>query len=141
MRVHTYKIPGITKIGWIHSFLLPRRIDLRAIVGQKVVLFVKPTEIEFSKSPELSVTRKKEGGAYSESSELSFVTPTELPKLSDIAFVIEGADKEKYIIGSRELPKANIEIARTPGAPEGSPNAYTVKVTHTGLRSLIPCKI
>lgn len=139
MKRETFSIPGIKKIGWVRSFTLPPRVDLKAVVGERVMLMAEVNWLEFSGFPECRVTREKENHTYREITELSFVSAFDMPREKDIAIVVVDVDGEGYIIGSRENPKPVITAERNIGIPSETAKAFKVKVSHTAFKSLVPC--
>ena len=141
MRKDIQLLPGVTAIAWVSSNVLPERIDLRAMVGENIQLIAQLNEITFTGEPECKLIRQKEGHAYTEEAELSFTSAGPLKKDSDIAIVVKCANGNSYIIGSREHPMPVIESERNLGAPKGATNAFTIKVNHKALKSLIRCSV
>lgn len=139
MRTEIQNIPGITKIGWLKSEFLPKRIDLKCIVGEMITIFTDIHWLDFCGAPECVLKKQKENHAYSEEVELSFLSPVNMPKY-DVAVVVESANGERFIIGSREEPKADVSVERNLGLPDGAPSAFSIKVIHKALRTLVPCE-
>lgn len=144
MKICRTSFPGIVAIGWVDATAIPKRVDLRAIVGQMPTVFAVVNWVDFFGEPVCSHTRVKDGHAVSESVELSFLSSSPLPAGRPVGVVVKGADdiysNEGYLIGSAEEPYAALSFERTTGATRGEPNAYTVKVSHKAYRTFVKCK-
>lgn len=139
MKKDIQRYPGIRKIGWLHSTMLPKRIDLRGIVGEVFTIIADITEIPFIGEAEAKVTKEKEGSSYKESAELKFRTHRPITDTRGVAFVITDMQGESYVIGSREEPSAKVRCERTTGTTAGDPDAYQITVTHEAIRTLVKC--
>lgn len=141
MKRDYYNVPGIKSIGWIYSWELPRRIDLKAIVGEEITLLSRVRELPFSGVAECRHTREKENHKYSELCELSFRSPVAPQLPTSAAIVITTIGGATYVIGSREEPAPTRSWERSTGTPEGTPASYDVKVAHRALRTMIKVNI
>lgn len=79
-----------------------------------------------------------ENGTTSEKTTLQFTTTTEIPNNQPLAFVVEDAYHQFYLIGSREKPYPVVESTKRIDAEK---NVFEVKVTFTAQKSLIPCLV
>ena len=69
---------------------------------------------------------------------LQFTTTDELDNATHLAFVVTDANRESFIIGTKEAPFPMVEITKTVDKEE---NVYHVKVTFSKRKSLVPCAV
>lgn len=137
MRTNIVNLPGVVSIGWIYSFLLPKRVDLRAVVNEEIFIFADVNFIQFFGEPELTLKKSKENYNYFEEASLSFITATTLPKHENIAFIVRLVDGSCRLIGSAEQPGASVEYEFNAGNTSGQSRIYNYKVSHKALRTCI----
>lgn len=137
MKTVVQSLPGIKKIAWIYNKNLPSRVDLKAIVGESIDILAPAFEIVFFGFPECRHVREKENHTVTESVELTFNSPAAIDNAEGKSILVQDASDQWYLIGSKEQPCAAITFERDKGSPKGGASQYSVKVSHTGIRTLV----
>lgn len=138
MKTSIQILPGVKSIGWIDCRHLPRRVDLSAICRMPVAILTTITPIDFFDDPQCDCKTTKDGGGYSDTANLKFLTHSPLPG-SNVAFVVTDVNDRSFLIGSLENPAAVPEPTRRLGTPTGDAAGYYYEIKHVALKSLVPC--
>lgn len=136
----TQILPGIRRIGTIDSRALPSVVPLRAICGGKIPVLTAVTWIRFYGTPECQCRTERHEGGILQTATLKFLSPAMLySSHRSSSFIVEDTTGERYLIGQREAPLPTITCEYTTGAPTGTPAGFSYEITHTALRSMVPC--
>lgn len=141
MKTSKQILPGIKFIGWLDSRHLQRRVDLMGVCGMPLPILTDIHPIMFFNDPECTCQTTKEGPGYTDTASLNFLTDERLPMERDIAFVVTDVNDKSYLIGSREHPQPIVNGTRNTGVPSDSPAGYSYEITHTAIKTLIPCLV
>lgn len=132
------RAPGIVKIEYVACKQLPRDLMLQSMTGATVTVNVTRINVPFVGLPKLSWSGSSEKGHIQEKSTLEFMSGVEIPQ-GKYAFVVTTAAGEHYLLGTREGRNPIVEYDETTGTMTGDAAVRTYKVTHIGVKSVIPC--
>ncbi len=130
-------LPSIVTISSTPCTSLPQNITEKCCAHVPIQITSLLTAICFSKAS-CEAEQLFENGGYSEKTVLQFTTTEEISQYPPLAFVIKDAQGQSYVIGTREAPYPMIEITKS---IDKDTNIYTIKVTFTRKKSLVPCII
>ncbi|MCH5215257.1 MAG: hypothetical protein J1E97_08715, partial [Muribaculaceae bacterium] len=111
------------------------------ICRQKFNILTEITEIPFFDSPDCQLERTKSGAVRSEKVTLKFSTDCPPEENGNLAFVVRDQLDRVFLIGSKETPKAVMNVTVSTGTPSGSPAAAEIEITHTAIKTLVECEI
>lgn len=132
-------LPGIVRIEAINCADIQPEVMMASICGGIVALSLDSRNVKFYGTPLLKWSGEIENGARVEKSTLEFNTTDKLPEGARIAFVVTTASSRQCLIGAREPNYPVIEYSETTGAPDGDAALRSYKITHTALKSVLPC--
>ena len=141
MRTSIQILPGILFIGWVECSKLPDRVACRKITGEMVAVLTTVHPVDFFDDPECSCLSTKKNGGWSEKATLKFHSHGLIPYTQGIGFVVTSQNGSSYLIGSKEHPLPIIDVDMKHGSPDGDGGGFYYEVTHTALRTMIPCII
>lgn len=132
-------LPGITKIEIIRCRDLAPHLMQHSMSGCIVCVAAPSIDIEFYGKPSLKWEGVTLNGTPQESSTLEFQTSRHIPQGEHLAFVVTTPSGKQYLIGTREGRFPVIKYAETTGDTAGTAAVRTYKITHIGLKSVLPC--
>ncbi|MCM1310846.1 MAG: hypothetical protein NC301_07475 [Bacteroides sp.] len=141
MSAVTQVLPGVSKIYHINCDLLPERVDLRAICRMNVEINLFLGEIPIADGAECSCRHERNGASTQDTATLRFLTGTELRLAERPGFVVVDSEGCAWLIGCREAPRPKVSRETLRNSPASDRSGWSYEVTHTALRSMIPCKI
>lgn len=141
--IREHRPPGIKYIGWLYADKLKANVALDGIVGQPVPILTDIHQIYFCGDVECRSKYTKEGGSYSDTATLKFLSPTLLPFCPDenIAFVVTDQNDDSWLIGSKEPPHALHPCQMQHGWPDGEESGFLYEISHVAHKSMVPCII
>jgi len=131
-------LPNIVKIGFVPCNNLSPNILEKFLAGIPVAVFQLPTAIEHYGNAKCEAEQEYVNGAYSEKTVLQFSSTQTIKGFSAVAFVIEDAQGNSFIIGAKEAPFPIVEVTEE---MDRETNVKNYKVTFTRRKSLLPCSI
>ena len=137
--MNCYSLPGITKIQIIRCNQLQPGLMMHSVCGCIVALAAPAETVEFVGRPVLKWESSIVNGGGQEKSTLEFSTLHPLPEREHLAFVLTTPAGKQYLIGTREGRYPSITYSETTGETGRSAAVRTYKVTHIGLKSVLPC--
>ena len=132
-------LPGIVSIKYTSCQNLQPHVMAQSISGAVIDINAPLTDIPFINIPECKWSGNLEQGARVEESTLEFTTTHHLPEGRRLAFIITVASGKQYLIGSREPKYPRITYSDTSGSPSGDAAVRSYKISHTALKSVLPC--
>jgi hypothetical protein len=140
MSTETYnQAPGIAHIFYAKCEDLPKNLMQRGLIGLPVAVLATCTEIKFFGEATLSWSGTQTNGRTQEKSTLKFSTNTALPLDVPLAFVVQFANGEKYLIGTQEKKHPAINYTETSGKLSGDAKLRSYEVTHLAVKSVLKC--
>lgn len=134
-------LPGIKRIAYIATDLLPDDITLKAVAGVPVNITGTATEIDVIGEANCETDSEPDNNSQLEKVDLKFNTLDDLPTDSPLAFIVETVSGNKYVIGTKERPYPIIKISTSTGTTESNPSVRKVEVTYKTKRPLVPCTV
>jgi hypothetical protein len=131
-------LPGIKRIAYIATDLLPDDITLKAIAGIPVNITGTATEIDVIGEANCETDSEPDNNSQLEKVDLKFNTLDDIPTDSPLAFIVETVSGNKYVIGTKERPYPIVKISTATGTPDGNPSVRKVEVTYKAKRPLVP---
>ncbi len=132
------RMPGVIAVRWIKAANLSSHMLEKYIAGVPVALGTIGNELKLEDTASASGLNSVENNGLTSKAELEFKTMDEVPRDEDIAWAVQDADGNWWLIGTRERPFPVVEISQSTGTPGGDPAVATVKVTHSAKIALIP---
>lgn len=132
------RMPGVIAVRWIKAANLSSHMLEKYIAGVPVALGTMGNELKLEDTASASGLNSVENNGLTSKAELEFKTMDEVPRDEDIAWAVQDADGNWWLIGTRERPFPVVEISQSTGTPGGDPAVATVKVTHSAKIALIP---
>lgn len=132
------RMPGVIAVRWIKAANLSSHLLEKYIAGVPVALGTMGNELKLEDTASASGLNSVENNGLTSKAELEFKTMDEVPRDEDIAWAVQDADGNWWLIGTRERPFPVVEISQSTGTPGGDPAVATVKVTHSAKIALIP---
>ena len=132
------RMPGVIAVRWIKAANLSSHLLEKYIAGVPVALGTIGNELKLEDTASASGLNSVENNGLTSKAELEFKTMDEVPRDEDIAWAVQDADGNWWLIGTRERPFPVVEISQSTGTPSGDPAVATVKVTHSAKIALIP---
>jgi len=132
------RMPGVIAVRWIKAANLSSHLLEKYIAGVPVALGTIGNELKLEDTASASGLNSVENNGLTSKAELEFKTMDEVPRDEDIAWAVQDADGNWWLIGTRERPFPVVEISQSTGTPGGDPAVATVKVTHSAKIALIP---
>ena len=108
------------------------------MAGLPIAVFPLPTAIEHYGDAKCEAEQEYVNGGYSEKTVLQFNSADDICQYPPLAFVVEDAQRNTFLIGTREAPHPMVEITQT---IDKETNIKAYKVTFTRRKSLVPCVI
>lgn len=132
------KMPGIIAVRWIKASQLSSHLMEKFIAGLPIAIGTPGTELELVDAASASSLSSVENNGLVCKAELEFKTLDTVPRDEDIAWAVQDADENWWLIGTRESYYPTVVISTSAGTPGGDPAVSTVKVTHTAKIALLP---
>lgn len=132
------KMPGIIAVRWIKATELSSHLMEKYVAGLPIAIGTPGTELELVDAASASSLASVENNGLVCKAELEFKTLDEVPRDEDIAWAVQDAEENWWLIGTRERNYPTVEISTSAGTPGGDPAVSTVKVTHTAKIALLP---
>ena len=132
-------LPGIKRIAYIATDLLPDDITLKAVAGIPVNITGMATEIYVIGEANCETDSQPDNNSQLEKTDLKFNTLDIIPTDSPLAFIVETVSGNKYVIGTKECPYPIIKISTSTGTPDGDPSVKEYKVAFSAKMALAPC--
>lgn len=136
MNTH-FSLPGIKSIAVLPALELPSQLAMQSIAGLPVSAPYNPDDVPFHGEATCECTGTNTP-AQSETVELTFSSLVELPTSEHIAILVTDANRQPYLIGTREDHPA-IERRQSFGSPDSESNLYTYTIKLNAARALIRC--
>ena len=134
-------LPGIQKVWYILRDYLPEDVVYRAVAGIPVTLQEQPISINLKGQALCEVEQSFDNNSYIEKAKLAFLTLDDVATEKHLAFVIETADGDHYVIGAKERPYPTVKITRSTGQPDGDPSVRKYEVSFTAKKALALCSV
>lgn len=141
MKTSRQILPGVRAVYWLNCDKLPNRVDLRGICRMTVPILTDSPQMPIANGAECGCVTEQEGRGFSETASLKFFSDELVHLHVHTGFVVEDVEGNTFLIGSKEPPFPKIKIERRLGSPSGDSAGYAYEVTHTALKSLVPCHI
>ena len=132
------KMPGIIAVRWIKATELSSHLMEKFVAGLPIAIGTPGTELELVDAASASSLASVEKNGLVCKAELEFKTVDTVPRDEDIAWAVQDADENWWLIGTRERNYPTVEISTSAGTPGGDPAVSTVKVSHTAKIALLP---
>lgn len=133
-----FSLPGIVAIAYVECRNLSPDITLRHCCGLPVAVYTTSVPVEHYGDASCEGESDFEKGGYFEKTKLEFRTTDEIPQNKALAFIVEDAQGEHYVIGAREKPFPMVEVTTS---IDKDTNIKSVKVTFSAKKSLVPCVV
>lgn len=137
----TISLPGIFKIGFLECSKLSPQLALKSIAGVPIAILTEITDVIFSGEPTCEAVRDSDNNGRLEKTSLKFTTTQKIPDDHPLAFVVQCVNGEKFIVGAKERPFPIIKITNNTGTASGNISAYSVEITHSSIKSLLPAAV
>lgn len=134
-------LPGIKRIAYIATDLLPDDITLKAVAGVPVNITGTATEIDVIGEASCETDSQPDNNSQLEKVDLKFNTLDDIPTDSPLAFIVETVSGNKYVIGAKERPYPIVKISTATGTPDGSPSVTKHEISYIAKRALAPCNV
>lgn len=131
-------LPNIVRISTVPCNELSPNITEKFMAGLPIAVFPLPTAIEHYGDAKCEAEQEYVNGGYSEKTVLQFNSADDICQYPPLAFVVEDAQRNTFLIGTREAPHPMVEITQT---IDKETNIKAYKVTFTRRKSLVPCVI
>lgn len=132
-------IPGIVSIRYTECSNLHPHVMHHSICGEVIAVAAPCHSISFFGVPKCKWSGSLSSGCRMEKSTLEFETSDIIPEGRRLAFIVSVAGGKQFLIGSREPNYPQIEYSETTGSPSGDAAVRSYKISHTGLKSMLPC--
>lgn len=137
----TISLPGIFKIGFLECSNLSPQLALKSIAGVPIAILTDITEVFFSGKPTCEAVSDNDNNGRCEKTTLKFVTTQIIPEDRPLAFVVQCVNGENYIVGAKERPFPIVKITNDTGTDSGNASSYSVEITHSAIKSLLPVAV
>lgn len=134
-------LPGIVRIGYVPCRLIPEYLTLIAVSGVKPTLTLSLHDIALEGEATCEAEDDFDNNSHLEKATLKFKTLEVLPVDDKLAFAVETAAGDTFLIGAKEKPYPVVKRERNTGVPSGDPATVSYKVTLSTKVALVPCKI
>ena len=134
-------LPGVKSIGWVYAENLIPDITLRGIARMPVPILTEIHKVPFFDEPKCECVTTNDNGNRLDTATLKFASEDVLPMDVHIALVVTDIADHSYIIGSRDSPFPVIKRTVSFGVTDGDGAGAEYEITHTAIRSLVPCDI
>lgn len=141
MRTTLQILPGIKAIGWMRCDQLIADIALRGIAEMAVPILTDIHNVDFFGEPTCECVSENDGGNRTDTAKLQFAAEDMLPIKEHIAFVVTAIDGSTYIIGAKEAPFPVVKLTISFGTSTGDSAGFIYEITHSAIKSLVPCHI
>lgn len=128
-------LPGITRIGYVETKYLPTNIMYKSQAGIPVAIMTNVKPIKFFGMPQIEADMQFVNFGTIEEISIRFDSLDDIPLNRDIAFVVQDANNENFIIGSKE-EHAVIHRQYDSSDTDGKAT-YTYKINHKSRKALI----
>ena len=139
MRTTKQILPGVKEIGWVRCEHLVNDIALRGIAMMPVPILTEIHNVPFFDEPTCECVTENDGGNRTDTAKLKFASEDLLPLKEHLAFVVTAIDGNSYIIGARETPFPVVKLTISFGDADGEGAGFIYEITHTAIKSLVPC--
>ena len=130
-------LPGIKRIAYIATDLLPDDITLKAVAGIPVNITGTATEIDVIGEANCETDSEPDNNSQLEKVDLKFNTLDDIPTDSPLAFLFETVSGNKYVIGTKERPYPIIKISMSTGTAEGDPSVNKCQISFLAKKALV----
>ena len=134
-------LPGIKRIAYIATDLLPDDITLKAVAGIPVNITGTATEIDVIGEANCETDSEPDNNSQLEKVDLKFNTLDIIPADSPIAFIVETVSGNNYVIGTKERPYPIVKISTSTGTTEGDPSVSKCQISFLAKKALVNCSI
>lgn len=135
-------LPGVVKVFFTPCAVLPVSVLNRAASGLPIAVLHDKEAVRFVGIPTCKKTVETANNGRTATVELQFKIPGRWAAPSiPVAFIVQTASGETYLIGSRERPYPTVTTEETTGLPSEDARQTMVTVKHTAPDSLIPIVI
>ena len=128
----TISLPGIFKIGFLECSNLSPQLELKAIAGVPIAILTDITDVIFSGEPTCEAVSENDNNGRIEKTSLKFFDDRPL------AFTVQCVNGKKFLVGAKERPFPILKITTDTGTTSGNVAAYSVEITHSAIKSLLP---
>lgn len=137
----TISLPGIFKIGFLECSKLAPQLALKSIAGVPIAILTEITDVIFSGEATCEAVNDNDNNGRSEKTTLKFTTTQKIPEDLPLAFVVQCVNGQKYLVGAKERPYPIIKITNNSGPASGNASAFSVEITHSAIKSLLPVAV
>lgn len=134
----TISLPGIFKIGFLECSNLSPQLELKAIAGVPIAILTDITDVIFSGEPTCEAVSENDNNGRIEKTSLKFFTTQKIPDDRPLAFTVQCVNGKKFLVGAKERPFPILKITTDTGTTSGNVAAYSVEITHSAIKSLLP---
>lgn len=134
-------LPGIFRIGFLECSKLSPQLAFKSIAGIPIAILTDITDIDFSGTPSCDAVSDYDNNGRIEKTTLKFTTTQKIPENTPLAFVVQCVNGHNYLVGARERPFPIVKITTDTGTASGNVAAYSVVITHSAIKSLLPMDI
>ena len=139
MRTTKQILPGVKEIGWVRCEHLVNDIALRGISMMPVPVLTDIHNVAFFDEPTCECVTENDNGNRTDTAKLKFSAEDLLPIKENLAFVVTAIDGNSYIIGAHEAPFPVVKLTISFGNANGDGAGCIYEITHTAIKSLVPC--
>ena len=131
--------PGIKRIAYIATDLLPDDITLKAVAGVPVNITGTATEIDVIGEANCETDSEPDNNSQLEKVDLKFNILDIIPTDSPLAFIVETVSGNKYVIGAKERPYPIIKISTSTGTTVSIQSVKQMQITFFAKKAIINC--
>lgn len=135
-------LPGIRRLWQLECSRLPRYVALTDICGGAVAIMTDTLiELPVLGSSTCKVVSERVAGGWKQTASLSVIVGNAPVEKKYTAFVVEDMQGDRFLIGSREPPYPVVKPSYNCGNPSGDAAGDVLEISHTAIRTFIPCLI
>lgn len=134
-------LPGVKAIYQLECNHLLENVALRGICKMSVPVLTALNEVEIFDNAECECQTERSDSASIDTATLKFQCEKYLPSHLHLGFVVVDVNGDSYLIGAKEPPFPIVKVQRKCGTPGDDSSCYRYEVSHTAVKSLIPCTI
>lgn len=135
-------LPGVRRLWMLDCNLIPPYVYLTGICGGVVALMTdKLVELQVLGDAVCKLESERVAGGWKQTATLSLNVGNDVVDKRNIAFVVEDMLGSKFLIGSKEPPFPAVKTTYNFGSASSDAAGCFLDVSHTSLRTLIPCVI
>lgn len=134
-------LPGISAIYRVPASAVAKLAQIAAISGMAAPIFTDLTEICITGDAKAQCKTETTSNSSTQTATLTFKSTDALPADQIWAFIIRDVENNTWLIGSSQPPFPKISATRSTGSTESEAAVTSYEITHTDIRTMIPCII